>query len=54
MVYPKEDKTRYELQVNLGRMGIEGTIIEPGVLDLDYDYPYLDLDMPTSGATSLG
>lgn len=54
MVNPKDDKTRYELQVNLGRMGIEGTIIEPGVLDLDYDYPYLDLDMPTSGATSLG
>ena len=54
VVNPKEDKTRYELQVNLGRMGIESTIIEPGVLDLDYDYPYLELDMPTSGATSLG
>jgi hypothetical protein len=54
MVYPKEDRTRYEFQTHLARMGIGGTIIEPGMLDLDHDYPYLDLDGPVSGATSLG
>lgn len=54
MVSPKEDKTRHELYTYLGRMGIEGTVIEPGSLDLDHDYPYLDLDAPTSGITSLG
>ncbi len=54
MARPKEDRTRYELHTHLSKMGIEGTVIEPGVLDLDYDYPYLDLDLPISGATSLG
>ncbi len=54
MVNPKEDKTRYELHTHLGKMGIEGTVVDPSVLDIDYDYPYLDLDAPTSGITSLG
>lgn len=54
MVLPKEDRTRHELHTHLGKLGIEGTIIDPGTLDLDYDYPYLDLDAPTSGTTSLG
>jgi len=54
MAHPKEDRTRYELHIHLSKMGIEGRLIDPGVLDLDYDYPYLDLDGPVSGATSLG
>jgi len=54
MVIPKEDKTRYELHTHLSRLGIEGSVIEPGMLDIDYDYPYLDLDRPVSGTTSLG
>lgn len=54
MVSPKEDRTRHELNTHLAKMGIEGTIIDPLELDLDHDYPYLDLDAPASGATSLG
>ncbi|MFQ5920799.1 MAG: hypothetical protein ACE5JV_02135, partial [Nitrososphaerales archaeon] len=54
MVVPKEDRTRHELHEHLSRMGVEGTVVEPGVLDFDYDYPYMDLDPPVSGATSLG
>lgn len=54
MVRPKEDRTRYELHAHLSKMGIEGMVIDPSVLDLDYDYPYLDLDAPVSGTTSLG
>lgn len=54
MVSPKEDRTRHELYTHLGRIGIEGDVIDPPSLDLDHDYPYLDLDTPSSGATSLG
>ncbi|MEM2760245.1 MAG: hypothetical protein QXU32_11385 [Nitrososphaerales archaeon] len=54
MVSPKEDRSRYELHAHFGRMGIESTVIDPGILDFDHDYPYLDLDDPVSGATSLG
>jgi len=54
MVSPKEDRTRHELNTHLAKMGIEGTVIDPLELDLDHDYPYLDLDVPASGATSLG
>jgi hypothetical protein len=54
MVSPKEDRTRLEFYTHLSRMGVEGSLMDPLTLDIDHDYPYLDLDVPASGATSLG